>query len=117
VASFTSVILPSGLIVTLTRPNPFAALFQEIAEIAQAALRRSDHFELRNVSCDFSGGILTLHGRVPTYHLKQLAQASGAEVPGVVEVHNRVEVTASCAFQNSNTGWREHDMLASAEPG
>jgi osmotically-inducible protein OsmY len=102
-------------IAALTRPNPFAALFQEIAEIAQAALRRSAYFELRNVSCDYSGGILTLHGHVPTYHLKQIAQASVAEVPGVVEVHNRVEVTASGAFQNPNAGWREHEMLVSAE--
>jgi hypothetical protein len=80
---------------TLERPNPFAVLFQEIAETAQAVLRRSPYFELRDVSCDFSGGILTLRGCVPSYHLKQLAQASVVEVPGVVEVHNRVEVVMS----------------------
>lgn len=78
----------------LDRPNPFAALFQEIAEIAQQALRHSSYFELREVSCDFSGGVLTLYGRVPSYHLKQLAQSYVSDVPGVVEVHNRVEVTA-----------------------
>jgi osmotically-inducible protein OsmY len=104
-------------IAALTRPNPFAALFQEIAEIAQAALRRSSYFELRDISCDFSGGILTLHGCVPTYHLKQLAQASVAEVPGVVEVHNRVEVAVPGTFQNPDNGWRRHEMLASAQPG
>jgi osmotically-inducible protein OsmY len=104
-------------IAALTRPNPFAALFQEIAEIAQAALRRSAYFELRNVSCDYSGGILTLRGRVPTYHMKQMAQASVAEVPGVVEVHNRLEVTTSSDFHNPNVAWREHDMLVSAELG
>jgi hypothetical protein len=76
----------------LDRPNPFASLFQEIAEIARSTLRRSSYFELRDVSCDFSGGTLTLRGRVPSYHLKQLAQASVAEVPGVVEIDNRVEV-------------------------
>jgi hypothetical protein len=78
----------------LERPNPFAALFQEIAEIAQAALRRSAYFELRDVSCDFRGGTLTLRGRLPSYHLKQLAQTAVAEVPGVVDVDNRVEVVA-----------------------
>jgi osmotically-inducible protein OsmY len=102
---------------TLTRPNPFAALFQEIAEFAQAALRRSEHSELREVACDFSGGVLTLHGRVPTYHLKQVAQASVADMPGVVEVHNRLEVTAPRTFQNPNTDWREHDALVSTQPG
>ncbi len=99
---------------TLTRPNPFALLFQEISEIAQAALRRSAYVELRNVSCDFSGGVLTLHGRVPTYYLKQLAQASVADVPGVVEIHNRVEVATPRGSHNSRADWREQEMLASA---
>jgi osmotically-inducible protein OsmY len=99
---------------TLTRPNPFALLFQEIAEVAQAALRHSAYFELRNVSCDFSGGILTLHGRVPTYYLKQRAQAAVADVPGVIEIHNRVEVATPRDFQDAKTGRREREMLASA---
>jgi hypothetical protein len=99
----------------LDRPNPFAALFQEIAEIAQAALRQSSYFELRDVSCEFSGGILTLRGRVPSYHLKQLAQASIADVPGVVEVNNRVEVVTPRVSQN--LGWREHEAIASTQTG
>jgi osmotically-inducible protein OsmY len=99
----------------LDQPNPFAALFQEIAEIAQQVLRRSSYFELHDVACDFSGGVLTLRGRVPSYHLKQLAQASVANVPGVVEVHNRVEVTMPRL--SPNPGWREHESLASAQAG
>jgi osmotically-inducible protein OsmY len=98
-------------VATLSRRDPFASLFQEISEIAQAALRRSSYFELRDISCDFSGGILTLQGRVPSYHLKQLAQASVADVPGVVEVHNRVEVVMPRLSPNS--GWRERETLAS----
>ena len=99
---------------TLTRPNPFALLFQEIAEVAQAALRRSAYFELHSVSCDFSGGILTLYGRVPTYYLKQLAQASVADVPGVIEIHNRVEVATPRDLQTAKIVRREREMLASA---
>jgi hypothetical protein len=99
----------------LDRPNPFAALFQEIAEIAQQALRRSSYFELREVCCDFSGGILTLRGRVPSYHLKQMAQASVAEVPGVVEVNNRLEVVMPRSSQNPD--WRERETLASIQAG
>jgi hypothetical protein len=76
----------------LNRPNPFGSLFREIAEMARATLRRSAYFELRDVSCDFSGGVLTLRGRVPSYHLKQLAQVAVAAVPGVVEIDNHVEV-------------------------
>jgi hypothetical protein len=101
-------------ITSLTRPNPFAVLFQEISEIAQTALRRSAYVELHDVTCDYSGGILTLKGRVPTYYLKQLAQASVASVPGVIEVHNRVEVTAPRAIDDAKIGWREHELLASA---
>ena len=100
------------LTAALDRPNPFAALFREIAEIAQQALRRSSYFELRNLSCDFSGGILTLRGRVPSYHLKQLAQASVAEVPGVVEVHNRVEVVSPAPSRND--GRRGRGAVVSA---
>jgi osmotically-inducible protein OsmY len=99
---------------TLTRPNPFAVLFQEIAEIAQAALRRSAYFELRDVSCEFSGGVLTLHGRVPTYYLKQLAQVSVVDVPGVIEVHNRIEVATPREVYSSRTSWKEPEVLASA---
>ena len=101
--------------VALDRPNPFAALFQEIAEIAQAALRRSSYFELRDVSCDFSGGVLTLRGRVPSYHLKQLAQATVVEVPGVLEINNHVEVVTPRPSRNVN--WREHVALTSAPVG
>jgi osmotically-inducible protein OsmY len=103
------------LMALLDRPNPFAALFQEIAEIAQATLRRSSYFELRDVSCDFSGGTRTLRGRVPSYHLKQLAQASVAEVPGVVEVNNRVEVVMPRPSQDS--GRREREAFASVHSG
>jgi hypothetical protein len=76
----------------LNRPNPFGSLFREIAETARATLRRSAYFELRDLSCDFSGGVLTLTGRVPSYHLKQLAQTAVAELPGVVEIDNHVVV-------------------------
>jgi hypothetical protein len=98
--------------VSLDRPNPFASLFQEIAEIAQAALRRSSYFELHDVTCDFFGGTLTLRGFVPSYHLKQLAQASVAEVPGVVEVDNCIEVVSPRAFQEHF--WRIPDAEVSA---
>jgi osmotically-inducible protein OsmY len=99
----------------LDRPNPFAVLFEEITAIAQQMLRQSSYFELRDVSCEFSGGVLTLRGRVPSYHLKQLAQASVASVPGVVEVHNRVEVTTPRTVRNA--GWSEHESMLSAQVG
>jgi osmotically-inducible protein OsmY len=98
---------------TMDRPNPFAALFEEIAEIAQQVLRHSSYYELRDIACDFSGGILTLRGCVPSYHLKQLAQASVIDVPGVVEVHNRVEVSSPRLPRDA--AWSEQDTLASLQ--
>jgi osmotically-inducible protein OsmY len=95
----------------LNRSNPFTTLFQEIAEIAQAKLRRSSYLELRDVCCDFCSGILTLRGCVPSYHLKQLAQANVAEVPGVLEVDNRVEVVTPPTSQDH--GRWEQEALAS----
>jgi osmotically-inducible protein OsmY len=88
----------------LNRPNPFETLFQEITEIARAALRQSAYAELRELSCDFDGGILTLRGRVPTYYLKQLAQEAVADVPGVVEVENHVEVDVVGGYSGINWG-------------
>ena len=39
--------------------------------------------------------MLSLHGRLPTYYLKQVAQAIAAEVEGVSSVVNRIDVVAS----------------------
>ena len=88
-------------------PNPFAALFQEIARIAQAKLQRSSCLELRDVCCDFSGGVLTLRGRVPSPQLSSLAQANVAQIPGVLEIDNRVEVVAPCYSCDSSRSPQE----------
>jgi osmotically-inducible protein OsmY len=100
---------------TPSKSDPFAAMFQEIADIAQDELRRSSYFELRDISCDFSGGVLTLRGRVPSYHLKQLAQATVADVPGVIEVHNQVEVVMPRRAPYST--WRERETYAATPVG
>jgi len=97
----------------LDRPDPFAALFQEIAEIARVTLRQSPYLELRELSCDYSGGVLTLRGHLPTYHLKQLAQATVAELPGVLEVHNHVKVVPPRPAQNR--GWTQPSTLLSTQ--
>lgn len=99
----------------MDRPNPFATLFQEIADIAQATLRQSPQTAIHEVSCEFSGGVLTLRGRVANYHLKQLAQATVAEVPGVIEVHNRVEVVG--ARNAPDVGWKGAGALATVQAG
>jgi osmotically-inducible protein OsmY len=37
-------------------------------------------------------GVLRLRGRVPSYYLKQLAQAAAANMEGVKRIENHIEV-------------------------
>jgi osmotically-inducible protein OsmY len=64
----------------------------EIKQVAQDRLRQSPHVLLREVVCEFHRGVLVLHGRVPSFYYKQLAQEAIAGVDGVVEVINEIEV-------------------------
>jgi osmotically-inducible protein OsmY len=57
-------------------------------------LRHSGYLALRDISCDVDGDGLSLHGRLPSYYLKQVAQALVAEVEGVERVVNMIKVSA-----------------------
>ena len=61
---------------------------------AQSQLRKSGYYELHVVSCDFHEGVLTLRGRVSSFHLKQVAQELMRQLDGAEEVNNRLEVVA-----------------------
>lgn len=74
--------------------NSWAFKIWKTAKAAEDQLRHSFYLELRNVSCDFHEGVLTIRGRVPSYHLKQLAQALLCEIEGVLELNNQLEVVA-----------------------
>jgi hypothetical protein len=82
--------------------NNRAYVFWEMGRIAEDRFRHSGYFELRNVSCDFHEGVLTLRGRVPSYHLKQLAQAIACELEGILELNNQLEVVQSGDVRQSN---------------
>jgi hypothetical protein len=62
---------------------------------AECRLRRSGYLALRDVSCDVRAGVVRLRGRLPTYYLKQVAQAVVAEVEGVRRIINLIDVVAS----------------------
>jgi osmotically-inducible protein OsmY len=75
-----------------------ARLIQEreiVAARVESCMRRSGYYELRGVSCDFHEGVLILRGRVPSFHLKQLAQSLVFHLDGVQELSNRLEVVAT----------------------
>jgi osmotically-inducible protein OsmY len=68
------------------------------AEFAERQLRSSPYLALRNLGCDFHDGVLVLRGCLPTYYLKQMAQAAVSHVAGVEQVVNQIEVVPAAAL-------------------
>jgi osmotically-inducible protein OsmY len=66
-----------------------------VADHARSRLLRNPYLALRNVSCDYREGVLTLRGCLPSYHLKQVAQTAVASLDGVAQVVNEIEVLAA----------------------
>lgn len=56
------------------------------------ALLASGYTGMRHVRCDVREGMAILHGVVPSYHLKQLAQEILRKLDGVDLVINRIAV-------------------------
>jgi osmotically-inducible protein OsmY len=65
---------------------------REAAEIARSRLESNPYLALKTVSCDFREGKLTLRGSLPSYFLKQMAQAVIGTVEGVEQIVNQIEV-------------------------
>jgi hypothetical protein len=66
-----------------------------LAEQAERLLHDSPYLALRMVSCESRKGVLVLRGSLPTYYLKQLAQATVARGLNAPTVVNEIEVTGS----------------------
>jgi hypothetical protein len=67
----------------------------DIEEQARIRLQHSPYRAIRRVSCRYDEGVLILEGRVPTFHYKQLAQTAVAEIDGVRNIVNEIEVDYS----------------------
>jgi len=67
---------------------------REIDCKAEERLGQSGYLVLRDVRCIASDGVVYLHGCLPSYYLKQVAQEITAGVEGVRHVINRIEVLA-----------------------
>jgi hypothetical protein len=67
----------------------------DIEEMARVRLQHSLYRAIRRVECDCDDGILRLWGRVPTFHYKQLAQTAVADLEGIREVINLIQVDNS----------------------
>jgi osmotically-inducible protein OsmY len=65
---------------------------ESLTEAVQERLRNSPYQVIRGVSCEHRQGVVFLHGRLPSYYLKQVAQETVANLSGVVRVINAIEV-------------------------
>jgi osmotically-inducible protein OsmY len=74
--------------------SPRPALPQHVLEGAESCLRSNSYLALKNVSCEYNEGVLTLRGCLPSYYLKQVAQTAVARVDGVQHIRNEIEVIA-----------------------
>jgi hypothetical protein len=64
-----------------------------LQELAERCLRRNPYLALKNISCDYRGGVLVLGGCLPSYYLKQIAQEVVAhQVKGVGRIDNQIQV-------------------------
>lgn len=70
-----------------------SALCEQVVRSARDRLGQSGYGPLRDIRCDYAGGVLTLKGRVPTFYLKQVAQVTVKDVQHVRQVDNQLEVT------------------------
>lgn len=59
---------------------------------AHRRLQRSSYPSHRRLECRFHGGVLTIQGRVPSYYLRQIAWALVADLRGIDEFVDRMEV-------------------------
>ena len=66
--------------------------FHAVVQAAKDRLNRNPGTSAEQVSCEYRQGVLSLHGRLPTYYQKQLAQEAVKGLDGVRQVVNEIEV-------------------------
>lgn len=62
------------------------------ARRAQERLQASSFLAIRGLTCDVHEGMLTLRGQLPNFYTKQVALSLLADLEGVEEITDRVEV-------------------------
>ncbi len=67
---------------------------RRLAERVENALRATGYGALRTVRVSVSAGVVILGGRVASYYLKQVVQATALAVPGAHQIRNGLDVDA-----------------------
>jgi osmotically-inducible protein OsmY len=65
---------------------------EPIAAVAQRLIVHQPHLSVQRIWCDFEAGRLFLRGQVPSFYFKQLAQEAVADLDGVQQIVNEIEV-------------------------
>ena len=77
---------------TTQSPNTSRDAGEKTARAVLSRLADSGYTSLANVACEYRDGVVVLRGRVPSFHMKQVAQTCVAEVDGVERIDNRLQV-------------------------
>lgn len=64
----------------------------EVTRRAERMLRQCGYRPLSEVRCSFQDGVLSLHGSVPTYYMKQVAQTVVGKLEEVRRIDNQLDV-------------------------
>lgn len=64
-------------------------------------LGSSGYLALRRIRCECDGDVLSLRGCVPSYFLKQMAQAIAGDTAGIRRVDNQIQVLSSVEQRSS----------------
>jgi hypothetical protein len=85
--------MPAAL-ATRTAPPIRTPKQAELVDLAREQLEQHPHFRGRAgaLSIDQRGQTLYMYGQLPTFYLKQLAQETLLNLPGVQGVRNEVDV-------------------------
>ena len=76
-----------------------------IEDLVHRKLAESGYFSCRSrqISCEYHHGVLTLRGRVPSFYLKQMAQAVLKDIDGIERIDNQVDVVSSTGLSSVPT--------------
>jgi osmotically-inducible protein OsmY len=76
----------------IVQAKPKASMLSSVETIAEARLQASQYSLIRKILFLYDDGVLVLRGRLPTFFQKQLAQTAVADIEGVKQVVNQIEV-------------------------
>ena len=63
-----------------------------LEKLIDRALRGTGHLCLGDLHVIVSGGVIVLRGKLPRYYLKQVTHAIVRAIPGVLEIHDEIEI-------------------------